>query len=88
MLIRVACSSFNRLHISLKILFAIDSACVRPCTAPRRAAEDQAGVKASRAGVDVTISDFTYPRVTVFVQGHFYADRATLLPVNLTYCVR
>ncbi len=43
-------------------------------------------VKASRAGVDITNKDnFTYPRVTVFVKGHFYAEAGDIAAGQTTH---
>jgi hypothetical protein len=72
-LIQMACSSFNKLHISLKIILLLMT--LAPGCAPRSYTTLKPEVKASRAGVDITNkNDFIYPRVTVFVKGYFYAE--------------
>ncbi len=69
----MCCSAFINSRHSLKI-FLLLSLTLSSCHAPRHL-EIKPEVKASRAGVDITNRDaFTYPRVTVFVKGHYSAE--------------
>jgi hypothetical protein len=69
----MVCSSFIKSRFSLKI-FLLLIASLLSCTAPRHV-QIKPDVKASRAGVDITNRDaFTYPQVTVFVKGHYFAE--------------
>lgn len=65
------CSHFRSVSSRLLLLLVIS---VLSCTPPRFV-EIKPEVTASKAGIDLTNKDsFTYPGVTVFVKGHFYAE--------------
>ncbi|MBV9956934.1 MAG: hypothetical protein JO360_00880 [Acidobacteria bacterium] len=70
---------FARPRFSLQLLLLITLAF--GCTA-RREVELHPEIKASpRVGVTVTNrDDFAYPRVTVFVKGHYWAEAGDIAP--------
>jgi hypothetical protein len=71
---------FARPHLSLRVLLLL-TALACGCTAHREV-ELHPEVKASpRAGLAVTNrDDFAYPRVTVFVKGHYSAEAGDIAP--------
>ncbi|HEY0547906.1 MAG TPA: hypothetical protein VGC91_21180 [Pyrinomonadaceae bacterium] len=70
---------FTRPHLLFQILLLINFA--SGCHAPRELEIHPELTASPREGVTVTNRDnFTYPRVTVFVKGHFTAEAGDIIP--------